>query len=120
MVVHNTCEDSLLASPIILDLVVLAELFSRVQIKRRGESDKDFVGFHGILSVLSYLLKAPLVPPGTPVINPLFKQRACIENIMKACIGLPPDSNMLLEHKIPFMMTVRDGSNNEFEQNGRN
>ena len=29
--VHNTCEDSLLAAPIILDLVILAELMSRIQ-----------------------------------------------------------------------------------------
>lgn len=30
---HNTCEDSLLASPIILDLVLLAELTSRIQVR---------------------------------------------------------------------------------------
>lgn len=29
IVVHNTCEDSLLAVPLILDLVLLADLFSR-------------------------------------------------------------------------------------------
>ena len=29
--VHNTCEDSLLAAPIILDLVLLAELLGRIQ-----------------------------------------------------------------------------------------
>lgn len=28
---HNTCEDSLLAAPIILDLVILAELLTRIQ-----------------------------------------------------------------------------------------
>ncbi|RVE39892.1 hypothetical protein evm_015458, partial [Chilo suppressalis] len=35
IVVHNTCEDSLLAVPLILDLLVLAELFSRVQYKQQ-------------------------------------------------------------------------------------
>ena len=30
---HNTCEDSLLAAPIILDLVLLAELTSRIQVQ---------------------------------------------------------------------------------------
>ena len=30
IVLHNTCEDSLLASPIILDLVILAELSTRI------------------------------------------------------------------------------------------
>lgn len=32
LVIHNTCEDSLLASPLILDLVVLAELCSRIKV----------------------------------------------------------------------------------------
>ena len=51
------------------------------------------------MSILSYLIKAPLVPPGAPVVNALFKQRSCIENLFRACVGLPPDNYMLLEHK---------------------
>lgn len=39
------------------------------------------------------------VPPGTPVVNALAKQRAMLENIMRACIGLAPDNNMMLEYK---------------------
>jgi myo-inositol-1-phosphate synthase len=31
LVIHNTCEDSLLAAPIILDLVLLAELITRIE-----------------------------------------------------------------------------------------
>lgn len=103
LVVHNTCEDSLLAAPIILDLVILGELCTRIQFKRDG--DERYANFHPVLSILSYLCKAPLVPKGTPVINALFKQRTCIENVMRACLGLPPDNNMLLEHKVqPLMM----------------
>ncbi|PNF41108.1 Inositol-3-phosphate synthase 1-B [Cryptotermes secundus] len=100
IVVHNTCEDSLLASPIILDLVILAELCSRIQFRRAGEPDSGYCGFHSVLSILSYLCKAPLVPEGTPVVNALAKQRSCIENVLRACLGLPPESNMLLEHKL--------------------
>lgn len=33
IVVHNTCEDSLLAAPIILDLVILTELCQRISIR---------------------------------------------------------------------------------------
>jgi myo-inositol-1-phosphate synthase len=33
IVLHNTCEDSLLTAPIILDLVLLAELSTRIQLK---------------------------------------------------------------------------------------
>lgn len=96
LVIHNTCEDSLLACPLILDLVILAELCERIQYKVEGE---DFQSFHTVLSILSYLCKAPLVPPGTPVINSLFRQRSCIENILRACVGLPPANHMLLEYK---------------------
>ena len=37
IVMHNTCEDSLLAAPIILDLVLLAELSTRIQFRAKGE-----------------------------------------------------------------------------------
>lgn len=108
--VHNTCEDSLLAVPIMLDLVILAELCSRIQVKRAPED--IYESFHPVLSILSYLCKAPLVPAGTPVVNALFKQRSCIENIFRACLGLAPDSHMLLEHKvIPLMRSPGKFSN---------
>ncbi|AQK82295.1 Inositol-3-phosphate synthase isozyme 1 [Zea mays] len=80
IVLHNTCEDSLLTTPIVLDL------------------DK-FHSFHSVATILTYLTKAPLVPPGTPVVNALAKQRAMLENIMRACVGLAPKNNMILEYK---------------------
>lgn len=97
IVLHNTCEDSLLAAPIILDLAILGELVERIQWKREGM--KEYERFHSVLSILSYLCKAPLVPENTPVVNALFKQRTCIENVLRACLGLSPENNMLLEHK---------------------
>lgn len=98
LVVHNTCEDSLLASPLILDLVILAELCTRIQIKR-NEPESEYASFKSVLSILSYLCKAPLVPAGTPVVNSLFRQRAAIENILKACVGLPANTHMSLEQR---------------------
>ncbi|XP_010190485.1 PREDICTED: inositol-3-phosphate synthase 1, partial [Mesitornis unicolor] len=80
IVIHNTCEDSLLASPIILDLAILTELCQRVTFCT--EADPEFQGFHSILSIVAFLCKAPLVPEGTPVVNALFRQRSCIENIL--------------------------------------
>ena len=53
-----------------------------------------------LLLCCSYLTKAPLVPEGTPVINALNKQRSMLENVMRACVGLGPESNMLLEFKM--------------------
>jgi myo-inositol-1-phosphate synthase len=102
IVIHNTCEDSLLAAPIILDLIILAELSRRISYKIKGEME-DFETFHPVMSLLSFLLKAPLVPSGSPVVNALFRQRCCIENIMKACVGLPPENGMLLEYKTKMM-----------------
>jgi myo-inositol-1-phosphate synthase len=114
--IFNVCEDSLLASPLIIDLVLATEMFTRVQWKTHteGETPAEYTGFHSVLSVLSYMLKvgilhhrfstdmtqAPLTPPGTPVVNALAKQRAALTNIFRACVGLEPESDMTLEHKL--------------------
>ena len=104
IVIHNTCEDSLLAAPIILDLVILAEICERIEYSVEGGS---YERFNSVLSLLSYLCKAPLVPAGAPVINALFRQRACIENVFRACLGLSPASNMSLEMKREQMTNAR-------------
>lgn len=99
----NICEDSLLASPLIIDLVILAEMMTRIQWKAAstdGSVNAEYKSFHSVLSVLSYMLKAPLTPPGTPVVNSLAKQRAAMTNIFRACVGLEPESDMTLEHKL--------------------
>ena len=44
--------------------------------------------------------QAPLVPEGAPVINSLNRQRACLENVFRACIALPPVNHMMLEHRL--------------------
>ncbi|XP_053159225.1 inositol-3-phosphate synthase 1 isoform X2 [Hemicordylus capensis] len=97
IVIHNTCEDSLLASPIILDLAILAELCQRIRVGVEGEEEPQ--PLHSVLSLLSFLCKAPLVPDGAPVVNALFRQRAAIENLFRACVGLPPQTHMQLEYK---------------------
>lgn len=81
----------------LLDLWCFAELLGRIEFKQDGES--GFHNFHPVASLLSYLTKAPLVPDDTPVVNALAKQRAALENIMRACVGLPPENNMMLEFK---------------------
>ena len=83
LVIHNTCEDSLLASPIILDLAIICELCERISVRKLSnfenpsvrEDNAKFERFHCVLSILSYLLKAPLVPQSTPVVNALAAQR---------------------------------------------
>uniref|UniRef100_T1PP12 inositol-3-phosphate synthase n=1 Tax=Musca domestica TaxID=7370 RepID=T1PP12_MUSDO len=102
LVIHNTCEDSLLASPLILDLVILGEFCSRITIKDNSNPSAAWVPFKPVLSLLSYLCKAPLVPRGSQVVNSLFRQRAAIENILRGCIGLAPNSHMTLEQRFDF------------------
>jgi myo-inositol-1-phosphate synthase len=92
--IYNTCEDSLLASPLIIDLAMITELMTRVRF--RTEPASEFKSFHSVLSILSYLLKAPFVPDNMPVVNSLAKQRKALENIFRALIGLRPQNDMLL------------------------
>jgi len=100
IVMHNTCEDSLLAAPIIVDLVILTELCERIFYQTSDMAEKEEWGrMRPVLSLLSYLLKAPMVNPGAPVVNALFKQRDAIVNLLRAARGLPIDTNMLLEHR---------------------
>ncbi|GAB1220603.1 hypothetical protein ENUP19_0055G0065 [Entamoeba nuttalli] len=93
---HNTCEDSLLAAPLMIDLAVLMEFMTRVTYSIDG---KEFKNFNSVMSMISYLLKAPVVPKGSPVINALFKQRECLDNFFRALLGLPCDNHLLLEGK---------------------
>lgn len=65
----------------------------------RREGEEQPRALHPVAALLSYLTKAPLVPDGTPVVNALGRQRAMLENVVRACIGLPPDNNMMLEFK---------------------
>ncbi|KAI0564074.1 myo-inositol 1-phosphate synthase [Gracilaria domingensis] len=109
IVMHNTCEDSLLATPLIFDLVLLCELSCRITFKR--EDMNDFEHFHPVLSLLSYMLKAPMVPSGAPVVNALFKQRQCIENLMRVCAGLPVENDLRLEHRMSTRTGLRHARN---------
>jgi myo-inositol-1-phosphate synthase len=99
----NVCEDSLLAAPLIIDLCIITEIMTRMSwkaVSSDGTTTSEYKGFHPVLSILSYMLKAPLTPPGTPVVNALGKQRSALTNIFRACVGLQPESEMTLEHKL--------------------
>ena len=99
--IFNECEDSLLATPLILDLAILTELLTRVKYRDAGASaGKDFKPLYPVLSLLSYMLKAPLVKPGTDVVNSLNRQRNALEVFLKACIGLEGSSDLLLDTRI--------------------
>ncbi|KAF7791395.1 hypothetical protein EIP86_002409 [Pleurotus ostreatoroseus] len=94
--IFNECEDSLLATPLILDLTILTELLVRVKY-RDASASAEFKPLYPVLSLLSYMLKAPLVKPGTDVVNSLNRQRNALEAFLKACVGLEGSSDLLLE-----------------------
>ncbi|KAG5349877.1 Inositol-3-phosphate synthase [Termitomyces sp. T112] len=102
--IFNECEDSLLATPLILDLTILTELLTRIKYRKLpadgSATTEDFKPLYSVLSLLSYMLKAPLVKPGTEVVNSLNRQRNALESFLKACIGVEGSSDLLLETRI--------------------
>jgi myo-inositol-1-phosphate synthase len=64
---YNICEDSLLAVPIMIDMIVLGELFGRMKI------DGKTLG--PVLSYLSFFFKAPITNHPEYVVNSFTRQR---------------------------------------------
>lgn len=88
--IHNVCEDSLLATPIILDLALLVELFTRIKLTDTEGKEKKL----SVQSLLSYFLKAPLQDERYPLINSLYRQRTGIENLFRILNGFPIEDNL--------------------------
>jgi myo-inositol-1-phosphate synthase len=88
---YNVCEDSLLAVPLMIDMVVLGELFTRMKI------NKESLG--PVLSYLSFFFKAPITNHSEYVINSFTRQREQLVNFLKAAAGLPIDSSTLMAFK---------------------
>ena len=85
---YNICEDSLLAVPLMIDMVVLGELFTRMTL--------DGKKFGPILSYLSFFFKAPITNHPEYVINSFNRQRETVCNLLKAASGLVPDDATML------------------------
>ena len=91
--IYNTCQDSLLATPLIIDLCLLAELMTRVTYREEGSA--DYEPLYSVLGLLSYMLKAPLTKPGKKPINSLNRQRQALEAFLRACLALQPVSDLV-------------------------
>jgi len=72
---YNICEDSLLAVPLMYDMLILAELFSRMEI------DDEKMG--PVLSYLSFFFKAPITNHNEYIINSFGRQRETLCNFLK-------------------------------------
>ncbi|MBW0468764.1 hypothetical protein O181_008479 [Austropuccinia psidii MF-1] len=93
LVISNTCQDSLLAMPLMIDLVIITELLTRVQyrpLNADAGKEAEFQPIYPVLSLLSSMLKAPLVKPGTDVINGASRQRAAVDHFLRSLLGLQP------------------------------
>jgi myo-inositol-1-phosphate synthase len=88
LVTHATCEDSLLAVPIMYDLVLLAEFFTRVQV------DGNNIG--PVLSYLNFFFKAPVTNHKNYTFNSFSRQKLTLINLLKVLGGLIPDDSTLL------------------------
>lgn len=95
LAIYNTCQDSLLATPLIIDLCLLAELMTRVTYREESSKSGEFEKLYSVLGLLSYMLKAPLTKPGKPPINSLNRQRQALEAFLRACLGLQPVSDLI-------------------------
>ena len=88
---YNICEDSLLAVPLMFDMIVLGELFTIMEI------DGEKMG--PILSYLSFFFKAPVTNHNEYVINSFGRQRETLCNLLKVAAGILPDDTTLLNFK---------------------
>lgn len=88
LVTHATCEDSLLAAPIMLDLLLLGEFFTRVKIDDKSTGP--------VLSYLSFFFKAPVTNHPEYVFNSFSRQKETLINFLKVCGGIPVGDSTLL------------------------
>lgn len=92
LVMHNTCEDSLLAAPILLDLIIFTELFNRVKVNDNH--------LPLCLPFLSYFFKAPYIEEdeyhksNISLVNSLFRQKTSIDNMIRSMVGLNCESEL--------------------------
>ncbi len=68
--INFLCRDSILAAPVMLDLILFSDLAQRA-------------GMYGIQEWLSFYFKSPLVKPGLYPENDLFVQRSKLENTLR-------------------------------------
>lgn len=88
IVSYNICEDSLLAAPIMIDLCIMAELMTRINVNSKPMGP--------VLSYLSYFFKAPVTNHPEYVINSLGRQKEILTSFLKACAGFAPDDSTLI------------------------
>ena len=88
---YNICEDSLLAVPIMMDMIILGELFTRMTV------DNESLG--PVISYLSFFFKAPITNHSEYIVNSFTRQRETLLNFLKAAAGISMDGQTMLSFK---------------------
>jgi myo-inositol-1-phosphate synthase len=88
---YNVCEDSLLATPLMIDMIVLGELMTRMKINDESMGP--------VLSYLNFFFKAPISNHEEYVINSFTRQRQTLVNLLKVASGIQVDDATLLAFK---------------------
>ena len=88
---YNICEDSLLATPLMIDMIVLGELMTRMKI------NDETMG--PVLSYLSFFFKAPITNHEEYVVNSFTRQRESLINFLKVSAGYQPDDGTMMAFK---------------------
>lgn len=81
--IYNVCEDSLLAVPVMLDIILVTDFFTRHGLSGRSER------FFPNLFPLSLFFKAPLPDPDGKIVNIFREQHRILEKCIRdACSGV--------------------------------
>jgi myo-inositol-1-phosphate synthase len=109
--IHSTCEDSLLAAPLLLDVCVIAELASRVRHSvRPGSPGTAFVSlpFRPFPFYMGYFFKLPAVSTESDEVDVdtfcsggLSEQWSTLVGYFSACAGLPGFESVLSRVAFP-------------------
>lgn len=79
--VNFLCRDSILAAPLVLDLILFSDLAARA-------------GRYGIQDFLSFYSKAPMHKDGDTPVHDLFKQFAMLKNAIRTMAGYEADQEL--------------------------
>lgn len=79
--VNFLCRDSILAAPLVLDLILFSDLAARA-------------GYSGIQEFLSFYSKAPMHKDGEQPVHDLFKQFAMLKNAIRVMAGYEADQEL--------------------------
>ena len=92
LVLYNTCEDSFLAVPLMYDIIVFAELFTRVTINKYPYSACCGKRMKPNMSLLSLFFKSPAKYKDEKVVNAYYHQLYALKNFLRTLLHLPiPD-----------------------------